>query len=682
MAPAAYVPKEKLRLKSLEGPQLAASLHAATQVQLAGTEAWGAPGYPASGDKGPLLGAPLLRFYFSPLAGRMAVLLSGNRHITSRCFCFFASRGALWHKAASSSPSNRGPLPRAPLLLLRGASHPTWEVDRSLQRNLGIKGFLAVKGAPLVSGGPPRRYTTLRETSSGGSLSELEKALQSGGWFRDWRFVHLFVACTAFFGCTYTAIYWFALRPLRKKDAQENGDIDSSVVSLLGLELLSHLGPYLLPDLLLFQLSPDPLAQLQQQRDSSSLLLHEEQTQAITALEALSRTRPAARRLAANYSSSKQMATSSAAADADSPLLRLLLKELVQETALGEEQQPQLEAAKAAEAKAVVAQGSTAAAAAGAAAAESKSDAAASTRAEQQEKPQCRYSPSQWVSLLRVVFRIVNVTPSKERGVDYEDLACLLSSNDELWGLRPLFKEARALLIYRLLQCKANCRAVLLRELAELESSKARGGGDSDLHEETEGGAQAGRKQQLVLETLRNPTSLYIHSSLLAQLGKITERIWSSEVGDINRKSLLLLERAATPAELAKMKALGLSGGDDPPPPRKTPSLEVKETLQRGASAAAYVTVELSLANLARAGLAALRGIRGLCFLELVYAAEQSLIQSSRYFTDEKFMWTGSAGMIFVNGASLALVLKTHKYAVLPFLLLRLREAMGAGGIS
>ncbi|KAL8443677.1 hypothetical protein Emag_005850 [Eimeria magna] len=582
----------------------------------------------------------------------MAILLLGNRLISRRCFCSFACRGVPWHEAASSSLSIHEPLARSPAPLLRGFPQPTWELDRSPQRTPRIWGLLAVEGPPLVFGGRPRRFTTLRETYSGGSLSELEKALQSGGWFKDWRWVDLFVMCTAFFGCTYTAIYWFALKPLRKKNTQGNGIIDSSVVSLLGLELLGHLGPNLIPDLLLLRLSPDPLAQLQQQRDSSSLLLHEEQTQAITALEALSRTRPAARRLAAKYSSSKQTAdSSSAAAATDSPLLRLLLKELVQETALSEEQQPQLEAANTT---------GTAAAAGAAAAARLKADADVSAEAEKQERPQRRYSPAQWVSLLRVVFRIVHSTPSKERSVDYEDLACLLSSNDALWGLRPLFKEARALLINRLLQCKANCRAVLSRELAELESSEARRRGDSGLKEETGGGAQAARKQQLVIESLRSPTSLYIHSSLLAQLGKIAERIWSSEVGDINRKSLLLLERAATPAELAKMKALGLCGRDDPSPSRKTPSLEVKETLQRGATAAAY-TVELSLANLARAGLAALRGVRGLCFLEV---------------------WTASAGMVFVNGASLAVVLKTHKYAVLPFLLLRLREAMGGGGIS
>ncbi|KAL8274234.1 hypothetical protein Esti_001823 [Eimeria stiedai] len=665
----------------------------------------------------------------------MAIPLPANRILTRSCV--FACRKAPRHQAVSSSLGIHAPPPRGPPPSVRGPPQPTWDLNRSLQRTSRTRGLVLVKGPLPVSGGPPRRYTTMRETASGGSLSELEKALQSGGWFRDWRWGNLFVICTAFFGCTYTAICWFALRPLRKKNAPENGDVDSSVASLLGLELLSHLGPYLLPDLLLVRLSPNPLAQLQHQGDSSSLLLHEEQTQAITALEALSRTRPAARRLAANYSNSKQtVASSAAAADAapaaaDSPLLRLLLKELVQETALDEEQQQQRETAEAAGTAAASAKGSAAGAAAAAESAVSSStaeaDAAASADAEQQEKPQSRYSPSQWASLLRVVFRIVQVTPSKERSVDYEDLACLLSSYEVFWGLRPLFREARALLIYQATfkketrhslteseeeteeptcfegrtksgskkRCKANCRAVLSRELAELEELEATGGGDSGLQEERGGGAQAGRKQQFVLEGLRSPTSLYRHSSLLAQLGRLPERIWSSEVGDINRKSLLLLERAATPAERAKMKALGLCGGDDPPSPRKTPSLEVKETLQHGASAAAYVlgltawgafwrmqTVELSLANIARVGLSVLRGFRGLCFLEVVYAVERSFIQSSRYFNDEKFMWFASAGMLFVNGASLALVLKTHKYAVLPFLLLRLREAMGAGGLS
>lgn len=38
------------------------------------------------------------------------------------------------------------------------------------------------------------------------------------------------------------------------------------------------------------------------------------------------------------------------------------------------------------------------------------------------------------------------------RRVDYEDLAALVAANAALWDIRPLYREAQALLLYRLLQ--------------------------------------------------------------------------------------------------------------------------------------------------------------------------------------------------------------------------------------
>ncbi|KAL8425788.1 hypothetical protein Efla_004140 [Eimeria flavescens] len=646
----------------------------------------------------------------------MASSVSAGR-LASRC-CRLERGGEAAVVFAGGAPRPRQqvppPLQWGPPLHIQGVPRPL------LSRPLRVGGpswtvkLPVVWGHPRVSQRPLVTQPASAARADGGSLSDLEKALQAGGWFQNWRFLELFLLCTAAFGCMYTAVYWFALRPLREKTRQQDAEVNPSLVSLLGLELLAHLGPSALPELLRMQVAPEPLSQLQrQQRDGSSVLLREEQTQALGALEALTRTRAAARRLAAKYSSSREakaMSDAAAAADpaaaADSPLLQVLLRELVHETAGSQQQQSQPPAA------------------AEAAAAE------ATAAAAPEEKPECRYSPSQWASLLRVLFRVLQITPLQERRVAYEDLAGLVSSNEALWKLRLLFREAQALLVYRLLQCESNCQEVLSREIG----AAAKRDGDRGCEQEEEAG---GREALPVLNWLCSSAELYIHPNPLAQLGsvfcpcgfschsaspllappririsafalllracccsveeetaeqRLTERIWSAEVADINKKSLLLLERAASAADREKLQALGLCKGGDLPPGRKTPPLAIKQSLQQAASAVGCVvvvaaggalwrmqTVELTLANIARVGLAALRGIRGLCLLEGVYSAESSVIHSSRYFSDEAFMWKASAGMLFVRGAALAFVLKTHKYAVLPFLLLRLREAAGGG---
>ncbi|CDJ45514.1 hypothetical protein, conserved [Eimeria tenella] len=59
---------------------------------------------------------------------------------------------------------------------------------------------------------------------------------------------------------------------------------------------------------------------------------------------------------------------------------------------------------------------------------------------------------------------------------------------------------------------------------------------------------------------------------------------------------------------------------------------------------------------------AALKGLRGLCLLELVYSLEAQVLRSSKYFKDEAAMWRGSMGMVLINGCTLAFIMKTHKY--------------------
>ena len=49
----------------------------------------------------------------------------------------------------------------------------------------------------------------------------------------------------------------------------------------MGSELLCHVGPFLLPELLSARIDPCPFTHLKQQRDSGIPLLQEEQTQAI-----------------------------------------------------------------------------------------------------------------------------------------------------------------------------------------------------------------------------------------------------------------------------------------------------------------------------------------------------------------------------------------------------------------
>lgn len=176
-------------------------------------------------------------------------------------------------------------------------------------------------------------------------------------------------------------------------------------------------------------------------------------------------------------------------------------------------------------------------------------------------------------------------------------------------------------------------------------------------------------------------------SPALACLQRLPARLWSAETGDLKYKALKLLERAASSTELEQMKDLGLCGA--PPPSRRTPSLRAKEVLQRGISAVMIVffttigsavwrmeSNEWTLANAGKIRMAALRGLRGLCILEGVYWAERQILQTTQYSIDEPFMWKASAGMILLNGVTLAFIMRTHKYSLLPFMFLRLRDAV------
>ncbi|CDJ57554.1 hypothetical protein, conserved [Eimeria maxima] len=62
------------------------------------------------------------------------------------------------------------------------------------------------------------------------------------------------------------------------------------------------------------------------------------------------------------------------------------------------------------------------------------------------------------------------------------------------------------------------------------------------------------------------------------------------------------------------------------------------------------------------AGLAVLKGLRGLCILEMVYCGEETLINTSQYFDNKTFRSVGSVAMLLLNSCTLAFIMKTHKY--------------------
>ncbi|XP_026190036.1 uncharacterized protein LOC34620560 [Cyclospora cayetanensis] len=529
--------------------------------------------------------------------------------------------------------------------------------------------------------------------------------VSSGGWWRHRGLRQLALMCTAGLGCIYATVYLFVFRPLRKQRKEGRPAVLSPpLVSLWGAECLTHVGPYLLPEILAARIEPCPLKHLQEQQRSGLPLLQEEQTQALAALEALTRHPHARRQVAAAYAGAQGLASVHGGS-----LLHLLLRELVEQAAVQPVQPAAPQAASAAEdasstdpqtppterVQMPLGEGGAAAPAAAARigiGASTEDDAGtpnATETAEQQQQQHIsgRYSPSQWSSLLRLVFRLLRITPPEGRAVEYDDLASLVKSNSSLWDRHPLYHEARALLLYRLLQacdfarfcidrlqhtgiplgperiamavpssvrvvhqCESNCRGVLINERLLDQGQKQE---PAEAQAPTQGEKHAAG----VLDYLTTPTSVYRSSRWLAQIGGALARLWSAEVGDLKYKALMLIQRAACPADVVSKRPSGASGICDgkSPPPRETPSLKIKETLQRTVSAAGVVlctsfcsalwrmeTVELTIANVGRVGLAALRGLRGLCVLEAIYLAEDSVIQSPQYFRQEGFMVRGA----------------------------------------
>ncbi|OEH79539.1 hypothetical protein cyc_03954 [Cyclospora cayetanensis] len=617
------------------------------------------------------------------------------------------SEGVLRH------PERGGPLSGVPSPLQRGplsttsAGEAAWETPAEA-RPLGRMQPLAAMpschasrhalswGTPTVSrralnalshsgnrDRPPRIYYTTQTTlTENDSLSELEKALTPGGWWRHRGLRQLALMCTAGLGCIYATVYLFVFRPLRKQRKEGRPAVLSPpLVSLWGAECLTHVGPYLLPEILAARIEPCPLKHLQEQQRSGLPLLQEEQTQALAgaflreatvlhaALEALTRHPHARRQVAAAYAGAQGLASVHGGS-----LLHLLLRELVEQAAVQPVQPAAPQAASAAE------------------------DASSTD-------PQ---------------------TPPTERGraVEYDDLASLVKSNSSLWDRHPLYHEARALLLYRLLQacdfarfcidrlqhtgiplgperiamavpssvrvvhqCESNCRGVLINERLLDQGQKQE---PAEAQAPTQGEKHAAG----VLDYLTTPTSVYRSSRWLAQIGGALARLWSAEVGDLKYKALMLIQRAACPADVVKLQASGICDGKSPPP-RETPSLKIKETLQRTVSAAGVVlctsfcsalwrmeTVELTIANVGRVGLAALRGLRGLCVLEAIYLAEDSVIQSPQYFLasesgDGPVEWLH--GGVYYEDAQIRLTMAALLWcasALLPFLLLRLRDAV------
>ncbi|PFH31830.1 hypothetical protein BESB_023220 [Besnoitia besnoiti] len=79
--------------------------------------------------------------------------------------------------------------------------------------------------------------------------------------------------------------------------------------------------------------------------------------------------------------------------------------------------------------------------------------------------------------------------------------------------------------------------------------------------------------------------------------------------------------------------------------------------------------------EMGKIGLTALRAIRGLVLLEGAYHFETKFIHSPEYYaSSDSDMIKQSVGLAAVNGLFLGALLRTHKYVLLPFLLLRLRD--------
>ncbi|PHJ22937.1 hypothetical protein CSUI_003214 [Cystoisospora suis] len=126
-----------------------------------------------------------------------------------------------------------------------------------------------------------------------------------------------------------------------------------------------------------------------------------------------------------------------------------------------------------------------------------------------------------------------------------------------------------------------------------------------------------------------------------------------------------------------------------PPQPRQSPPLKMKLFLQdiEAAVGCAFGIVFIGLLSRRTGGealfadggkmvLTFLRSLRGIACLEGVYRLERHFIRTPLYHQDEKVMLQTSLGMCVGNGLLLAFVLRTHKYAMLPFILLRLRDML------
>jgi hypothetical protein len=251
-------------------------------------------------------------------------------------------------------------------------------------------------------------------------------------------------------------------------------------------------------------------------------------------------------------------------------------------------------------------------------------------------------SQSHFDSQVRIALDIISATPAADRELPIEFFKKLVSTNSAVWKGESRAEEARAILLYKLLHCPANC-------------AKVRGCEEVERFIQEEGG--------------------FIESVSDVQWRK---DLYAHENHDILRKCAGLINK--------NTRAIDFGGETFPIPEaqeRKSPSFQTKLDLRSLEVSAFYYTVWPMMRFMIVTGYDSMNkgsafarvlasAWMGGALLEGIYRAEEHLIQTKWYYENSVL---ASLGMVFSHCAVTALVLTRCPYVFAPYLILRFRDS-------
>ncbi|KAF8823070.1 hypothetical protein IE077_000992 [Cardiosporidium cionae] len=275
--------------------------------------------------------------------------------------------------------------------------------------------------------------------------------------------------------------------------------------------------------------------------------------------------------------------------------------------------------------------------------------------------------------LLRITMDLLTSLPPEFREVSYKSICKLVKTQSDFWAEKPKYEECRATVILKLLENRQNALKILEKEGLLYQN-------DPEMTEPIDD-----RISSPVLDYLYGNGKVVYPPHILPTSGML----FSGECHNLFRGAIHLINSHAATGMSASSKGSENKESGLPLPPsqeRQTISLEKKldihATQQVITFSSIYVCLRFLLTpeNVTSIGWRSflplaktwVRTTRGVAILEIFYRLHESLIQSARYYNDTSYMFKCSAFMTTLGVFVTSCVIHTHKFVIIPFLLLRI----------